>query len=274
MSLLDYLKTVSLGDITYSRINRVFSDRLSEFPNNMSWFFSNEAKKFKKKLLKFKNIHNGKRCFIIANGPSLNKMDLIPLKNELTIAMNRGYLFNELYGFHPTYLASIDIVNQLAQFKDEYQNLDIPCFYNWNFRKELVKKNNIHFIKLNHRHKFEEDILQGIWFGHSVTFSCIALAYYMGFHEVILIGKDHNFNIDGNPKKKIISGEVDQNHFSSTYYKKGMKWDLPDYKGEELAYKYAKEYYEKNGRKIYDATLGGKLQVFDKIDFKKIFLSN
>ena len=32
---------------------------------------------------KFKNIHEGKRCFIIANGPSIKTQDLRLLKNEI-----------------------------------------------------------------------------------------------------------------------------------------------------------------------------------------------
>ena len=40
--------------------------------------------------------YEGKRCFIIGNGPSLKLEDLNRLKNEITIASNKIYLiFNK-----------------------------------------------------------------------------------------------------------------------------------------------------------------------------------
>ena len=41
----------------------------------------------------FKNKHDGQRCFIIGNGPSLTAEDLNLLKNEVTFAANRIYNF-------------------------------------------------------------------------------------------------------------------------------------------------------------------------------------
>ena len=38
-----------------------------------------------------KNIHLGERCFIIGNGPSLLKTDLIKLNNETTFSCNMVY---------------------------------------------------------------------------------------------------------------------------------------------------------------------------------------
>jgi hypothetical protein len=55
------------------------------------------------------------------------------------------------------------------------------------------------------------------------------------------------------------------------YYKKGMGWRIPDYKGEELAYRMALKAFEADGRKIYDATIGGKLQIFPKADYCSLF---
>lgn len=46
-----------------------------------------------RRLKKLKNIHLGKRCFIIGNGPSLKAEDLSKLykNNEITFAFNRIY---------------------------------------------------------------------------------------------------------------------------------------------------------------------------------------
>ena len=44
------------------------------------------------RLQAFKDIHKGKRAFIIGNGPSLKQTDLTKLKNEFTFGLNRIYL--------------------------------------------------------------------------------------------------------------------------------------------------------------------------------------
>ena len=59
----------------------------------------------RKRLSKLRNIHAGKRCFIIGNGPSLRKEDLQKLyqRGEYTFACNSLInLFEELQ-FFPTY---------------------------------------------------------------------------------------------------------------------------------------------------------------------------
>lgn len=42
-------------------------------------------------ILKLKNKYQGKRCFIIGNGPSLTAEDLDKLENEICFAANRIY---------------------------------------------------------------------------------------------------------------------------------------------------------------------------------------
>jgi hypothetical protein len=38
-----------------------------------------------------------------------------------------------------------------------------------------------------------------------------------------------------------------------------------------MAYKVAKRFYENNDREILDAKVGGKLQVFPKVEYKHLF---
>jgi hypothetical protein len=46
---------------------------------------------------------------------------------------------------------------------------------------------------------------------------------------------------------------------------------LPDLETSEIAYRLAKMQYEANGREIVDATVGGKLDVFNKVKYKSLF---
>jgi hypothetical protein len=275
MSFEKYLRTVKREDLTIERIIAIISNRIIEIPHILNWILPFKySRENKLKLGSFKDIHKGKRCFIIANGPSLRNTNLNILKDEITICMNRGHLLSNLYDFTPTYLFCIDVKNQLNQFTEEYNSIDIVRFYNWNARKLFNNDMKLVFLRLNHKHIFQKNVLKGFWYGHSVTFACIELAYYMGFNEVVLVGKDHNFIEKGYPHKKMISTRNEDNHFIKGYYKEGMRWDIPDYLGEEIAYRLANNAFEKEGRKILDATIDGKLEIFKKVQFLSLFGGN
>ena len=54
-------------------------------------------------LLKYKDIHLDKRCFVIGNGPSLNKTNLDLIKDEYSIAMNRISMIYSKTEWRPSY---------------------------------------------------------------------------------------------------------------------------------------------------------------------------
>jgi hypothetical protein len=262
------IKNMSLKRLYYALVRRI-----RYIINIISWRIKiGFSKDNKKRLRSYKDKHKGQRCFIIANGPSLKEIDFDLLKNEVTIGMNRAYLMEKNNNFMPTYLACIDDTAQLPQFTEEYNDVKIPCFYNWNFRKKFDKKDNIMYLIVRFSLGFSEDIVNDLTYnGCSVTYTCIQLAYYMGFKEVYLIGKDHLFV---SPKTKdgiIISDGKEQNHFIGGYYKPGQIWHVPDHKTEEHAYEIARHAYEKSGKIIKDATIGGHLNVFEKVEFVSLF---
>lgn len=262
----------NIKEITISRISTALSRRIRNIPHQFLWDIkSTEYQINKEKLLKYKNIYKGERCFVVANGPSLKKMDLSLLKNEITIGMNRIFLMKEINGFMPNYLVVADIDIQLKQFTNEYDKVEIPRFYNWNTRKLFTPSENLMFFKESFQSIFQPDFTKKIGTGKSVSYTCLQLAYFMGFSEVILIGKDHNYNIIGIPHSTVKSSGQEENHFIKGYYKEGTKWDVPDYLGEEYAYSLAKTFFENDNRKIYDATLNGKLTIFEKKNFETFF---
>ena len=97
------------------------------------------------------------------------------------------------------------------------------------------------------------------------------LAYFLGFKQVVLIGVDHNFTTKGTPNTTITSTGDDPNHFNPGYFGKGFRWQLPDLDTSEIAYSMAKEAYQRDGREILDATVGGKLTIFPKVAFESLF---
>jgi hypothetical protein len=225
------------------------------------------------RLSAYKNIHAGKRAIIIGNGPSLKQMDLRPLKNEITFGANRIYLMFPEIGFMTTYLVSVnDLV--LQQCAGEMTLLDIPKWVTWRARKHFSQEEKTLFLDSDYTgsEDFNTTSLTARTFeGFTVTYVALQLAYLMGIREVILIGVDHNFATKGPANAVVVSTGTDPNHFSGSYFGQGFKWQLPDLDGSERAYRLARHVYEADGRKILDATVDGKLSVFDKIDYKSLF---
>ena len=264
----------NIKNYSFLRIYKGLLRRLFDIPDIITWYLPTKlSKNNKDKIRKLNNKHKGRRCFIIANGPSLKTMDLTLLKNEYIIGMNRIYLLKDKIGFLPNYIAVSDIEIQLNQFHEEYDKINIPKFFPWKVRGKFKSSNNIHYFRMKYKTDFSPNFTKFIGAGKSVTVVCIQLAYYLGFSEVILIGKDHSYSHKqkGVPGTRIRSTGDEHNHFIADYYKKGMKWTIPNYSEEELAYIHAKDAYENDGRKIYDATIDGHLNIFQKKDFLSFF---
>ena len=51
----------------------------------------------------------------------------------------------------------------------------------------------------------------------------------------------------------------------------GFRWQLPDLEASERASRMTRTAFEKDGRRVPDATKGGKLTVFPKVDFDSLF---
>lgn len=258
----------SLREISLLRIFNGITRRFFSIPSKIAWHFSKSSKLNRFRLKKFKNIHKGKRCFLVANGPSLKKMNLEFLNNEISFGLNRIYLAYDDMKFTNNYLVSINSL-VLSQFGHEIKNLKITKFVNWDSRKHFSKsQKNIFFIyKSIFGKSFGKNISKSLNPAATVTYAALQIIYYMGFKEVIIIGMDHNFKTKSKNKPNKIelrTETIDENHFNPNYFPKGSKWETPDLVSSEFYYKLAKKEFEKNDRLIVDCTIGGKCNIFSK----------
>lgn len=216
----------------------------------------------------FKNKHIGDRCFIIATGPSLTIADLEKLRGEITIGMNSISKIGEKTDWRPTYYGIQDMA-VCKRLKKYIEQLDdkITIFISDDLhKKQKILKRNIvempiygkdHLINPNADNiEFSNDCYDVIYDGYTITYSLLQLAVYMGFKEIYLIGADCSYAKQG-PQHFIETGVVDPNAHIA---------------GERMlrAYSVAKEYADQNGIKIYNATRGGYLEVFERISMDDI----
>jgi len=225
------------------------------------------------RLGELKDAYRGQRCFIIGNGPSLRQTDMMRLRDERTFGLNRIYLLFPQLGFQTTFLVAINRL-VLHQVGDELLSFPGPLFVPWSSRTYLpdAPAASLHFVQTGcGRRSFKRDARRNLWSGATVTYIALQLAFHMGFEQVILIGVDHTFVTQGPANKEVTSQGDDPNHFAANYFGKGFRWQLPDLKTSELAYGLARSAYQASGRQVLDATIGGRLQVFPKVDYDSLF---
>jgi hypothetical protein len=251
------------------------NDTIRRIPELPAVYFHPLRRASIRRLKALKDVHKGKRAFIIGNGPSLRQTDLSKLRKEFTFGMNRIYLLFPELGFHTTYFVSInDLV--IEQFKDEILAQPMPKFLAWrshrHFPVELPIAQLPTFIYTSYTGpRFSPDVRGRVWEGATVTNVALQLAFHMGFQQAILIGVDHNFASKGDANKTVVSQGDDPNHFAPNYFGKGAKWQLPDLDTSEIGYTLAREGYHNARREVIDATVGGKLTIFPKVDYNSLF---
>lgn len=240
----------------------------------------------KKELKALENKFSGERCFILGNGPSLNLLDLSKLKSEYSFAVNGIFYKTQEMGYKPNFY----IVEDKHVMQDNIEKInEYDCDYKFfpiSYKKQVTNhKNTLYFnmdvgfyvksSKYFETPRFSKDCSKVIYCGQSVTFINLQLAYFLGFKEVYLIGMDFNYVIPDSVKKikgaVIESTEDDVNHFHPDYFGKGKKWHDPKLDNVLKSYLHHKEIFEADGRKIYNATAGGKLEVFDRVNFDDLF---
>jgi hypothetical protein len=224
-----------------------------------------------RRLVSLQGRHVGSRAVLVANGPSLNLMELGFLRQETVIGLNKIFLGFKKFGFYPKYYVAVN-VKVLKQSAKEIRAMNCVKFIS-DKAADFIPANGLtyHIKTTNTPHRFYQDISQGVQEGWTVTYAALQVAYFLGFREVILIGLDHRFKFSGQPNESSKLEGPDPNHFSENYFGHGQTWDNPDLAHSEESFHIARREFEKTGRKIFDATVGGACPVFEKIDYREYF---
>lgn len=228
-----------------------------------------QKRKYYRELGKYKNIHKGQRCFIIGNGPSLRVSDLNKLASNNEICFGCNFitkLFKETR-WRPNYYVAVDY-NMVRLMETEHKSVkDIEKFiadsYNGD-AKNYDSNTNIYQSRVcvDKNADFSSDIINGVYSGLTVVYDMLQIAGYMGFKDIYLLGVDcnngskHFYESEGIDKHKLESRHV----FYENVYDIWIK-----------NYKTAEKYSKAHDFRIYNATRGGALEVFERVDFDSLF---
>jgi hypothetical protein len=228
-----------------------------------------------RQLKQFKNRHRGERCFIIGNGPSLTIEDLDQLRSETTFASNKIYLAFDQTEWRPSYY----VVEDDHMIRQHYQTIrDLDGFVkfvsdDWSsfFRgDDKVVMYPRTLLDLNRFPRFSGNASRYVFCGYMVTYISLQLAYFMGFDQVYLLGVDFDYSLNHNGADTIVhDAGHPSDHFTPEYFAPGEQRYAPQITRAQRAMLCARRFYEDNGRKIWNATRGGKLEVFERISVEE-----
>lgn len=240
------------------------------------WSAGPEGRRSKRRLAELRGQFAGKRCFVMGNGPSLLKCDLELLRDEVTIGSNAQYLIWDEMGFVPTFLTVEDRL--VAEDRaDELRPLDQPTKI---FPRDLLYclRGSVNTIFINFARdyrpfpKFSSDFERVVYWGGTVSMLNLQLAYYLGCTEIYLVGFDHHYKVPAKIDDFVITSQgEDVNHVHPDYFGKGYRWHDPNLARMEEAYSAARHFLEARGIRIRNATVGGELEVFERVDYASLF---
>lgn len=242
-----------------------------------------EKTKYGKKLRTLKNRHKGEACFVIGNGPSLTVEDLDAIYKIgiPTFATNRVFKIFEKTEWRPTYYVSEDIL-LMRDAQDIIKSMPvkgrfIPINLKW-YEDVDIPNADYFYIEYNESMKdtfgLSLDIPHSIRCRGTVTTTCLQLAIYMGFSEIYLIGVDHNFAKMFDKNGNVLINNTIKNHFVDDYDKgivdQGFQVDAATeaYMDVECLSRKMKSF------RVYNATRGGKLEVYERVELDSILNKN
>ena len=251
---------------------------VSRNQNQMSMNF--EKTKYGKKLAALKNIHEGEAAFLIGNGPSLRPEDLTAIYNNRikSFASNRIYNTYDKTPWRTDYYVSEDAY-VLDEIKDRVNLLDcdykfIPIYLNWD--RDIKIKNALYFYQSFYKNgsgkKFSDEIPHEIVCRGTVITTCAQIAIYMGFKKLYLIGVDHNFSRMTDKNGNLIIDKSVKDHYGVEKNADEKTKGIFNIDNATQAFMDLKDFAEERGVEIYNATRGGKLEVFERVNFDDLFV--
>jgi hypothetical protein len=250
-------------------------------------YINNDTKDILKRNAIFENKHKNKRAFVIVNGPSLTNQNIQILKDDITFVVSGFFKHKVIDTWQPTYYSILDKSffdnsnDSLLFFKQLNEKIKesiffIPLFrgYKSNIKNNLLPKDKTFYIASSGLPDDNIDLTKIVQSFQSVSSFALAQAIYMGCNPIYLLGFDHDYLANQGPDKHFYQGATIPNKEST--YKTAISKMYPYDDIMATCHKLWQNYRHlnvaanKRGIKIYNATKGGYLDVFERIEYESI----
>lgn len=235
------------------------------------------------KIQALRDTHKGERCFVVGTGASLTYKDLERIKGEYSFSSNSIILAYphtswrpDCYGVVDAFGYETDIskysTEKLTDYAKEFIFLNAKIKKNAKNSKEnniihlLVNTANHRSNRLKKKQFLQEQELSICFYDcFTVTNMLLMCAMYMGFKEVYLLGVDCDYSGERMHIEETLADQIRKKDASHLRPRPDRMID---------GYQLMKKIAEKKHCIIYNATRGGKLEVFPRVDIEEILGGN
>lgn len=233
-----------------------------------------------------KNTHLGKRCFIIGNGPSVKDQNILLLKNEVKLCVNQFYKHPHFKQIPPDYWVQADPL--IWQKKEDYL---LPLLNSIESNKIITKlffplqgmfqtkgSNflNVYYYKYDYLRRYVNDEIDFCReippYGQNVLLVCLMLAFYLGCNPIYIVGAEHSW---WSWEKEKYHNRQTPHFYNSRSMPASDRFSYEQIQAtifvQKFQYLELKKYAVRNGYSIFNATVGGELDVFERVSFEDLF---
>jgi hypothetical protein len=237
---------------------------------------------------KFRNIHKDKRAFVIGNGPSLNRQDLGKLAGEVTFVTNSFWKHPIVDEWQPTYhfMADPILFDGSESVREYYRELTTrmpgSTFFVMHYAKSAIEEGALlpadrtYYLALGGG--IERILTDGLDLTRmvpdirSITELALMAAIYMGCNPIYLMGCDHDWLAHRGVHFNFYEGGDLQDHpQANSTLNNPYQDDLKNVLHVWNSYTVLKDYAGKRDIKIFNASAGGFLDVFDVVFYESLF---
>ena len=240
----------------------------------------------------WRNSFRGRRCFILGSGMSINNHDLSLLENEIVMTQNNFFVHKDAKllrpKFHvvvPHYHPKSEDPKWIEWFRDMEAALPNDCsLFVGLSSKEMLQMNTgfgerAYFVDALYNpltlSEAPIDLTKKIIVIRTVLAQCLAIAIFMGFDNVYLVGfdldqmcsKDNAGRFYGLSK---ITDTVTERKIDENVKKSSEVWF--HWWNTHLAFDLLRNSAISNGVHVYNATGAGLLETFDRVNYSDLFL--
>lgn len=230
--------------------------------------------------------HKGQTAYVIVNGPSLAEQDIMHLKDAVTFVVSGFWKHDAVLRWQPTYYSLLDrnfftdTPATRAFYKSLHERIHGSTYFVPLFRghdavvsRKILPMDRTHFVATMGWQTPGNDLTHIVQSFAGVSSFALSQAIYMGCNPIYLLGFDHDYLANRGLDRHFYKGGTIQGHQHTNV----PLADRIPYDEEMRAntrlwtnYRVLKAAAEHQGIQIFNATRGGYLDVFDRVDYQTL----
>ena len=236
----------------------------------------------------FSGKHKGQPAFVIVNGPSLATQDILRLKDQVTFVVSGFWKHEAVLSWQPTYYSLLDknFFTDSTATRAFYQNMHqrihsstffVPLFRGFDAVKkhEFLPKDKTYYVASIGENVSSNDLTSLVQGFAGVSSFALSQAIYMGCNPIYLLGFDHDYLANRGVDRHFYAGGTLPGHQSTNIplaerisYDDEMRANLRLWGNYRILDAEAK----RKRINIINATNGGYLDVFPRVDFNSVHI--